>query len=72
MLSMTDTLEEVYQRMMTNPNAGDVREELQAAVARMQVEEELDLAVDSELNDFLSDSSTAAHRAAAAQRSIQQ
>ena len=66
MLSMTDTLEEVYQRMMTNPNAGDVREELQAAVARMQVEEELDLAVDSELDDILSDTISPAQRAAAA------
>lgn len=53
MLSMSDTFDEVYQRVVANPQASDVGAELQAAVARMQIEEELDLAVDSELEELL-------------------
>ncbi|MEL6342506.1 MAG: hypothetical protein AAFV53_05195 [Myxococcota bacterium] len=57
MLAMTDTLEEVYQRVITNPNSGNAATELQSAVERMRVEEEIDFAVDAELNDLLSGSS---------------
>ena len=61
MLSMADTFEEVYQRLMTNPHSVDVAAQLNEAVDRMKVEEELDFAVDNELNDLL----TARKRAAA-------
>lgn len=53
MLAMSDTLEEVYQRVMLNPHAGDATEQLQEAVERMKVEEEIDYAVDSELEALL-------------------
>ena len=50
MVSMADTFEEVYQRVMTDPTAVDVSTQLKDAVARMHFEEELDLAVEGELN----------------------
>lgn len=53
MLAMSDTLEEVYQRVMLNPHSGDATEQLQEAVERMKVEEEIDYAVDSELEALL-------------------
>jgi hypothetical protein len=53
MLSMADTFEEVYQRVMTNPKSVDVAAQLNEAVDRMKVEEELDFAVDAELGDLL-------------------
>jgi len=53
MLSMSDTLEEVYQRVMLNPHSGDAAEQLQHAVERMKVEEEIDYAVDAELESLL-------------------
>jgi hypothetical protein len=49
LLAMADRFEEVYQRVVANPR-GDVSRELTDAVERMQVEEALDLAVDSELD----------------------
>ena len=53
MLAMTDTLEEVYQRVITNPNSDDATTQLQEAVERMKVEEEIDMAVDAELDSLL-------------------
>ncbi|MED5372137.1 MAG: hypothetical protein VX899_14055 [Myxococcota bacterium] len=63
MLAMADTFEEVYQRVMANPNAKEVGAELNAAVERMRVEEQLDLAVDRELSDMLDPKKRAAARA---------
>jgi len=63
MLSMTDTFEEVYQRLMTNPTSVDVAAQLNEAVDRMKVEEELDFAVDNELNELLTRRKRAAARA---------
>ena len=53
MLAMTDTLEEVYQRVITNPNSDDATSQLQDAVERMKVEEEIDMAVDAELDALM-------------------
>lgn len=53
MLAMSDTLEEVYQRVMLNPHSGDAAAQLQEAVERMKVEEEIDYAVDAELESLL-------------------
>jgi hypothetical protein len=52
MLSMADTFEEVYQRVVANPASADITRELDEAVERMRVEEELDLAVDAELEEL--------------------
>ncbi|MEZ4239331.1 MAG: hypothetical protein R3F59_24890 [Myxococcota bacterium] len=49
LLAMADRFEEVYQRVVANPR-GDVSRELSDAVERMQVEEALDMAVDTELD----------------------
>lgn len=54
MLAMTDTLEEVYQRVITNPNSDDATQQLQDALERMKVEEKIDMAVDAELDTLLS------------------
>ena len=66
MLAMTDTLEEVYQRVITNPNSDDATSQLQEAVERMKVEEEIDMAVDTELDGLLG-KSRAASKARTAQ-----
>ena len=52
MLSMADTFEEVYQRVVANPGSSEVTEALDEAVERMRVEEALDFAVDTELEDL--------------------
>lgn len=49
MLSMADTFEEVYQRVLQNPQSAEASAELNQAVERMRIEEELDLAIDEEL-----------------------
>jgi 3-dehydroquinate dehydratase len=55
MMAMGDAFEEVYQRIVANPgSASDVNHALEDAVQRLRVEEELDLAVDSELEALLS------------------
>ncbi len=65
MLSMADAFEEVYHRIVANPSSeADVTSALDSAVEHFRVEEELDLAVDRELEDVLSKG-----RAAAAERS---
>lgn len=66
MLSMADTFEEVYQRLMTNPKSVDVAEQLNSAVDRMAIEEELDLAVDRELDELLHKRRKAARRKSSA------
>jgi len=53
MLSMADTFEEVYQRVVSNPASNDVTAALDEAVERMRVEEALDFAVDTELEDLM-------------------
>ena len=53
MLSMSDTFEEVYQRVMTDPNSTDIARELQGAVERLGIEEEIDFAVEEELGDLV-------------------
>ena len=62
MLAMADTYEEVYQRVMANPTASDVKAQLQEAVERMRVEEQLNLAVDVELSSVLDPKKRAAAR----------
>ena len=64
MLSMVDTFEELYQRVVTNPTSGDVSVQLNDAVERMKVEEQLDLAVEAELADLFAPG----RKAAAARR----
>ncbi len=64
MLSMVDTFEELYQRVVTNPTSGDVSVQLNDAVERMKVEEQLDLAVEAELADLFAPQ----RKAAAARR----
>jgi hypothetical protein len=55
MLSMADAFEEVYQRIVANPSsASDVTRALDEAVDHLRVEEELDLAVDRELEALMS------------------
>ena len=51
MLSMSDTFGELYQRLTANPNAAELGSALNEAVERMQVEEQLDMAVEEELGD---------------------
>lgn len=52
MLSMADTFEEVFQRVIANPASTDASSALDDAVDRMRVEEALDFQVDSELEDL--------------------
>lgn len=70
MLAMADTFEEVYQRVIANPNSSDVAETLTDAVERMRVEEKLDLAVESELSDLLGDRKKRAAAQAATARKL--
>jgi hypothetical protein len=67
MLAMTDTLEEVYQRVITNPNSDDATNQLQDALERMKVEEEIDMAVDAELDTLLRGRKASAAKARTAQ-----
>lgn len=53
MLSMADTFEEVYQRLLANPTSAEAATALTAAVDRMRVEEELEFEVDSELEELM-------------------
>jgi hypothetical protein len=65
MLSMASAFEEVYQRVVAQPGAlADLTAELDQALDELRVEEELDLAVDGELDRLL-----ASRRSAAAQGS---
>jgi hypothetical protein len=42
LLSLPDTVEEIYQTLITTPAAGDARGQLQEAIERLRLEEELD------------------------------
>jgi hypothetical protein len=54
MLSMSDTFDEVYQRVMANPTSEDVvQTELRAAVERLDIEEELDHVLYDEVEAML-------------------
>lgn len=54
MLSMSDTFDEVYQRVMANPTSRDaVQTELRAAVDRLDIEEELDHVLFDEVEAML-------------------
>ncbi len=52
LLSLPDSIEELYHAMVTNPVSADATEKLQDAVAKMRIEEDLDLAVDDELENI--------------------
>ena len=63
MLSMSDTFDEVYQRVMANPTSEDVvQAELRSAVDRLDVEEELDHVLYGEVEALLGNSSSASGR----------
>jgi hypothetical protein len=49
-LSLADTFDEVYQGVMTHPRGGDIGRQLQEAVERLHIEEDLDLGVEEELD----------------------
>jgi len=53
MLTMVDTFEEVYQGVMTNPRSGDISRQLQEAVDRIHIEEELTTALDDGVSEIL-------------------
>lgn len=58
MLSMSDTFDEVYQRVMANPTSEDVvQTELRSAVDRLDIEEELDHVLYGEVEALLGNSS---------------
>ena len=48
LLSMSETFEEIYQGVITNPLSGDVAHQLEAAVEKMRIEDELEMALESE------------------------
>jgi hypothetical protein len=52
MLAMCDTFDEVYQGVMTNPNASDINSKLQEAVERMHIQEDLGAALDDDLGEM--------------------
>lgn len=53
MLTMADSLEEVFQQVVANPTAPEVGTQLREAAERMRAEEALDHAIDDELDAFL-------------------
>ncbi|MEM9069683.1 MAG: hypothetical protein AAGE52_14320 [Myxococcota bacterium] len=54
MLSMSDTFDEVFQRVMANPTSREeVAAELKVAVERMNAEEELDYILEDEIDGLL-------------------
>lgn len=53
MLTMADALEEVYQQVVANPTAPEVGTQLRQAAERMRVEEQLDHAIDDEIDSML-------------------
>lgn len=54
MLNMADTFDEVYQGVMANPHSGDVTRQLQDAVERMHVQEDLGSVLDEDINQMFS------------------
>ena len=62
MLSMSDTFDEVYQRVMANPTSEDVvQTELRSAVDRLDIEEELDHVLYGEVEALLGNSSSSSN-----------
>ncbi len=59
MITMSQTFEELYHRLMSNQNASSWQVDIETALGRMQLEEELELSVDSELDQF---NSSAKHK----------
>ena len=53
LLSLPDTVEEIYQTLITTPAAGDARGQLQEAIERLRLEEELDTSYTIELEQAL-------------------
>ncbi|QSX79871.1 hypothetical protein [Agrilutibacter solisilvae] len=53
LLSLPDTVEEIYQTLITTPAAGDARGQLQEAIERLRLEEELDTSYTVELDQAL-------------------
>lgn len=53
MLSLPDTVEEIYQTLITTPATGDARGQLQEAIDRLRLEEELDGSYAAELDQAL-------------------
>jgi Xaa-Pro aminopeptidase len=70
MLSMADAIEEVYQGVIQNPTASDARAQVQAAVERIRIEEDLSAALEEDLVEVLPRSSqlNVARKTAAEQR----
>ena len=48
LLSMAETFEDIYQGVITNPLSGDVTKQLETAVEKMRIEDELEYALESE------------------------
>ena len=52
MLSMPDTVEEIYHNIITNPNSSRAASHLQTAVERLQMEKELDYGLEVEMDEI--------------------
>jgi len=53
MLAMADAFEEVYQGIMSNPGSNDAGSQLQAAVDRIRIEEDLGNAIEDDIGELL-------------------
>lgn len=53
MMTLADQFEEIYQRVIRNPNARSLGDDVGTAIDRMRLEEEIDLAVDAELEPLM-------------------
>lgn len=53
MMTLADQFEEIYQRVIRNPNARSLGEDVGTAIDRMRLEEAIDLAVDAELEPLM-------------------
>lgn len=53
MMTLADQFEEIYQRVIRNPNARSLGDDVRTAIDRMRLEEEIDLAVDAELEPYI-------------------
>lgn len=50
MLALADTFDEIYQAVMTNPTSGELAGQLQEAVERLHIEEDLDLGLEDTID----------------------
>ena len=55
MLSLADSIEEVYHSIMANPASSTVRQQLDEAITRMQIEEGVEMELDDELSTLFDD-----------------